>query len=305
MTLALDNFRSAKVQRIEVAGMQLAYRTFGAGPAIVFLHGWPLSGVTYRVLIHALEGQYRCIVPDLPGAGDTPWSPRITKSMAGYAEVVRAFVDALELDRFALIAHDSGGTVARMIAADLGARVNCLILQNTEVPNYMPPMVRALKLTAQTKLAPAVFGRLLASSRYRKSKFGFGECFGDLSLIEGEFLEACLEPLRREPAGNLAMLAKLELDETQHLSDLHRCITAPIHLFWGEADKFFPLSRARAMMSEFRQRGELEVVPRAKLYVHEEAADRLARFSLPLLQAAFAVPSPEPVAAQRGAHVQS
>lgn len=305
MTLALDNYRSAQVQHIEVAGLRVAYRSFGGGPTVVFLHGWPLSGVTYRALIHALQPHYRCLVPDLPGAGDTPWSPQISESMAGYAKVVRAFADALQLDRFAFIAHDSGGTVARMVAADLGARVNCLILQNTEVSNYMPPVVRALQLTAQTKYAPAVFSRLLASARYRKSKFGFGECFGDLDLIEGEFLDACLEPLRKDPAGHLAMLAKFDLDGTKHLPDLHRRISAPMHLFWGGADTFFPLSRARAMMSEFQQRGELEIVSHAKLYVHEEAAEPLARFSLPRLQAAFAAPAVQPVAGRGGAHLES
>src|SRR4051812_35949295 len=148
MSIALDNFRAAPVQQIELSGTSLRYRVFGDGPAVLLLHGWPLSGVTYRHLIEALRPQYRCYVPDLPGAGATPWSSSMTETMHGYTELMRAFADQLQPDRLAIIGHDSGGGVARLLAAQLGPRVTALVLQNPEVPGHMPPMVRMLKLAA-------------------------------------------------------------------------------------------------------------------------------------------------------------
>jgi pimeloyl-ACP methyl ester carboxylesterase len=45
MTQALDHFRTAPVEELTISGRPLRYRVFGDGPAVVFVHGWPLSGV--------------------------------------------------------------------------------------------------------------------------------------------------------------------------------------------------------------------------------------------------------------------
>jgi pimeloyl-ACP methyl ester carboxylesterase len=45
----------------------IAYREIGSGPPLVLLHGWPLSGLTYRQLIPYLAGRFTCYAVDLPG----------------------------------------------------------------------------------------------------------------------------------------------------------------------------------------------------------------------------------------------
>jgi pimeloyl-ACP methyl ester carboxylesterase len=287
MSIALEHFRAAPIHQVTLHGLPLCYRRFGAGPAVLMVHGWPLSGVTYRYLIEALSPHYTCYVPDLPGTGDTPWSPTIRETTQSYTQLLQAFVDHLQLERLALIGHDSGGGIARLLAAELGARVSCLLLQNTELPGHTPPMVRALKAASATKLLATTLSRLLKHRGYRRSALGFGGCFGDLDLIEGEFYEACLRPLTHAIAGHISMLAHLDLDWTRHLPEVHARIEAPIHLFWGGHDPFFPLALAREMAATFKRPGELAVVPGAKLYVHEEAHAQLADFCLPLLRRAF------------------
>lgn len=289
MSIALENFRAAPVQQIELSGTPLHYRIFGEGPAVLFLHGWPLSGVTYRHLIEALRPQFRCYVPDLPGAGATPWSPHITETIHGYTDLMRSFVDQLQLENLAIIGHDSGGGVARLLAAQLGSRVTSVILQNTEVPGHVPAFVRMLSLAAKSGAAGGVLGRLVKYRQFRRSALGFGNCFGNRDYIEGEFYEACVKPLETELSGHTAALAHIDLAWTGVLPEAHAKIEAPVHLFWGEKDDaFFPLDQARAMVSQFRKHGEFKVIPNAKLYVHEEAADELSAFALPLLQQATA-----------------
>ena len=72
----------------DVAGMRLAYRECGNGPVLVLLHGWPLHGETYAALAATLAPHYRCIVPDLPGAGQTRWSGQHDLSPAGQAQLL-------------------------------------------------------------------------------------------------------------------------------------------------------------------------------------------------------------------------
>lgn len=288
MSTALEDFRAAPVQQMELSGIELSYRTFGDGPAVLLLHGWPLSGVTYRHLIESLRPYFRCIVPDLPGAGSTPWAPQITDTIQGYVDLMRAFVDQLKLDSFAIVGHDSGGGVARLLAAQLGTRVTALVLQNTEVPGHVPFMVRLLKLAAASGVVMSAMSRLMKVKQFRHSQLGFGSVFVNRDYIDGDFYAACVKPLETEISGHTAALEHLNLGWTTSLPEIHGKIEAPIHLFWGEKDKeYFPLDQARAMANQFKRRGEFKVVPNGKLYVHEEAHEELSRFALPLLQQAF------------------
>lgn len=286
MSNALDNFRSVPVQQLDVGSVRLCYREFGHAhaPAVLLLHGWPLSGVTYRHLIETLRHSYRCIVPDLPGAGDTPWSSHIQETIHGYVEVLRAFVDTMKLDSLAIVGHDSGGGVGRLLAAQLGSRVNCVVLQNTELPDYVSPMVRALKLMASSKLSATLLQQLMRVPAVRRSPLGFGSAFGERDLIDGEFYDACIEPVLRDFSGQAAVLSHVDFDFIRSLPEAHGRIEAPIHLCWGGSDReYFPLEKARQMQSQFRVRGELKVIPEAKVFVHEEAHEALGHFCLQVL----------------------
>ena len=50
-------------------------------------------------------------------------------------------------------------------------------------------------------------------------------------------------------------------------------------LIWGEDDPFFPVDSARAMTSQLAGPTQFEVVPNAKLLVHEEHPQRFAELS--------------------------
>ena len=54
---------------LEAGGATVCYRKEGDGPAIVFLHGFPLSGLTWRRVVPALSGRFTCYALDLVGLG--------------------------------------------------------------------------------------------------------------------------------------------------------------------------------------------------------------------------------------------
>lgn len=45
-----ESFLRTEVSWHETPTAQVAHRTFGAGPPLVMLHGWPLWGFTFRKL---------------------------------------------------------------------------------------------------------------------------------------------------------------------------------------------------------------------------------------------------------------
>ena len=58
-------------KRATVLGRSMAYVEVGQGDPIVFLHGNPTSSYLWRNVMPHLEGQGRCIAPDLIGMGDS------------------------------------------------------------------------------------------------------------------------------------------------------------------------------------------------------------------------------------------
>ena len=58
-------------KRATVLGRSMAYVEAGTGDPIVLLHGNPTSSYLWRNIIPHLEGQGRCIAPDLIGMGDS------------------------------------------------------------------------------------------------------------------------------------------------------------------------------------------------------------------------------------------
>src|SRR5688572_23807602 len=129
------------IEHVEVRGLRVAIERRGAGRPLVFLHGWPFHRATWRELVPRLEGRFDCVLIDFPGLGDTELAEGTPIGFRGLAELVRAVTDHLQLGRYGLVAHDTGGTVARIIAAEEPDRITELTLLNTEMPGHRPPFI--------------------------------------------------------------------------------------------------------------------------------------------------------------------
>ena len=60
------------LKHVTVNGITQRYAECGAGPAVLFCHGWPESWYSWRHQMLALSAHgYRCIAPDMRGYGGT------------------------------------------------------------------------------------------------------------------------------------------------------------------------------------------------------------------------------------------
>lgn len=292
MTSDLAFFQAAPIHYVDV-GTKLAYRVFGSGPAIVLLHGWPFNGATYRSMVRRLSRNYTCYVPDLPGAGDSPWDPRTRDLFPDLGALVVRFVDALDLSRFALIAHDSGGGIARFAAAQLGDRVALLVLTDTEVVGYTPPLILLYLMMARVSWLQSVMLMLVRQRWFRVSPLGFGGLFAKADYGEGEFHQAVTLPFLTHFDDYLRALRTANMKTLdQQLPDIHRRISAPTLLVWGQADRHFPVERARAMSTQFRNLRAFVALPGQALMVHEEAPELVLQHIEPALNDLLSSPSP-------------
>ena len=117
-----------------------------------------------------------------------------------------------------------------------------------------------------------VFRLLLGSRAFLRSPLGFGGCFTDLGLIEGDFHEQVVVPLLRSAKrrdGMRRYLIGAKWPPVDALERDHARLAMPVRLIWGADDPTFPLARAREMVKQFPD-AHLTEIPGARLLVHEE-----------------------------------
>ena len=97
-------------------------------PPIVLIHGWGCSVYVFRNNMPALaESGLRAIAIDLKGHGlsDKPLAPG-EYTIDSLVEHLRDILDALQLERPALVGHSLGGSLIYHFACRYPKRVQCL-----------------------------------------------------------------------------------------------------------------------------------------------------------------------------------
>lgn len=196
---ATELFRRPPDRFIDVGGAGVGVRTVGTGPAVVFVHGWPVSGATFRLLLPHLVDHVTCHVLDLPGAGASRFDRNSELTVARHIASVRQVVDELDADRVALVGHDSGGLMARHAAVG-HPKVRALGLIDTEQPQGLNLRFKAFLAGRHLPGFGRALGWVAGKPKLRRNGLVLGNAFADRSLLDGAFDELFLQPLHRSPS---------------------------------------------------------------------------------------------------------
>ena len=280
---AAQLFREEPNEFLDVGAGEVAYRKIGSGPDVLFVHGWPVSGATWRKLLPHLVDHVTCHVIDLPSAGSSRFDADTPMSIQQHITSVQRMVDLLGFDEISVVGHNSGGMIARHAMAG-DQRLRSMGLINTEPPD---PSWRFRSFIAARRLPglSAGLGWVAGQPKIRSSKLVFGDAFADRSLLDGEFTEFFFDPLHNNPIARDAAVRLLRSFDVSHVTDLpaiHRQLDVPVKLVWGDRDPFFPVERAKAMVSTFPN-ASIDIIEGAGLFSHEEAPAQVAAALLPTL----------------------
>lgn len=277
-------FESAP-QRIDIAHTELAYWRAGSGPDLVLVHGWPLHAATFRYLLPTLTRHFTCHLFDLPGTGQSSSSAAAPIDMQSHARSLKDAIDTLQLRRYALLGHDSGGLVARLLCA-MDPRATCLVLSGTEIGGHRSWLVQMLVWAARLPLGALLLRWALSRRIVQRSPLGFAGCFARLEHLDGDFRDRFIVPFvasTQAARRQLAQLRSWNWAVVDGLPATHAKIAVPTQLIWGSHDGLFPVARARRMAAEFKGSAAFAEIPRGRAFLHEDMPDEYLAVALPFL----------------------
>lgn len=111
-----------------IDGHTMHYLDIGQGPVLLFGHSYLCDSTTWQAQLTTLSQDYRCIVPDLWGHGQSDNLPASCRSLKQLAEHHLSLLDRLNIDTFAIIGHGIGGMWGAELTLLAPARVNSLVL---------------------------------------------------------------------------------------------------------------------------------------------------------------------------------
>ncbi|MCP4658054.1 MAG: alpha/beta fold hydrolase, partial [bacterium] len=269
-----QELRQAGLERteVELAGGRLVVWHGGEGPELVLLHGAGDQAGAWSKVVPGLIDDYRLLVVDLPGHGESdPAAGPLPFSTltAGVEE----FLDRREAGPETLVGHSMGAWLAMLYAHRHPERVARVVAVNGGPIRGEPSGVNLLPADREEAR------RTMAALRDPASP-----AIPDVVLDD---------VVRRTASGPLGRLMQDLDDMARHLLDGRLGeLAVPVDLVWGESDRHLPVDYARRMENEL-ERARLTTIPRCGHLPANECPERFLEILRRIL-AAGPPPAREP-----------
>ncbi|MEV6334594.1 alpha/beta hydrolase [Nocardia vinacea] len=239
------------------------YTVSGSGSPVVLIAGGGLWGYSWREAAPALARQHTVYAVDLPSQGYTELhSAGFAFDLPAMADAIATFLDAVGLNRTALVGHSWGGAWSLYFAEQHPERVERLVLLDS-------PGLDAEKAPITPLFKTPVIGELTTNlttrSFYADSIRG---TFAHQDLVTDELIDEFYPPFSR-PAnrdGFLALWRNLDYRLTD--AGLNQ-VTAPTLVLWGGDDHWLPSAQATRLADRIPH-AEAVVLPGCGHTVHED-----------------------------------
>lgn len=246
------------------SGVQLAYDESGAGPPLVFIHGWPHNRSLWTAQLLGLMGQARSFAIDLRGFGESsvgpPWS------IDAFADDVAAFLGVMGIDRAVICGLSMGGYTALALLRNHPQLVRALVLTSTrataDAPEARERRMRLVDFVRERGVAA------LASKQLRAM-------VGETTLSSRPDVAEALRAVMASAPEEGVIGALIAMAERRDATDLLPGITCPAMVVSGAEDTFTTPDEL-ARLAAAIPRARLEVIQGAG---HVCAFERPAAFN--------------------------
>jgi pimeloyl-ACP methyl ester carboxylesterase len=132
-----------KQGNVSIPGDSIHYVIGGNGPALVLLHGWPLTWWEFHTIMPTLAKSYTVIALDLPGLGNSTFPANGSPSGAGFtgadiAADLHAAIFALGYgtENISILGHDVGANLAYDYARLYPTEVNRIMVLESALNGF-------------------------------------------------------------------------------------------------------------------------------------------------------------------------
>ncbi len=267
---------------ITVDGQAIAYRTQGAGDAVMLLHSGAWSSIEYRFIAEALDDTYTVYLVDLPGFGYSD-KPQVTYSLSYLEEQMMAFVDQFPEERFHLVGSSISGTLSILLASEYPERVRSV---TTISPVGFGSEINQSSIFTQVPV--------LAEILFNPNKLIFNFVLDNGVLNSARLSEEFREELYAQSKLPKAQRAKLSIlrstlsiqgVQPELMSTLDTAavtVRQPILLLWGSEDTYTPIEQLDHATSMMPAANIYELVDTGH-FAHIESPDLVLEYLLPFL----------------------
>ena len=141
----------------------------GAGPALVFLHGWCDGSASWRDIIKRFRVQYRCIAADMRGHGASGQPRDHAYFLEALSADVLALCESLSVTKPVLVGHSFGGLLAAVVASRFPGFARAVVVEDQQLD--LRPQAGQLHAAASMIFSPdqhmafrdALFGPMVTS----------------------------------------------------------------------------------------------------------------------------------------------
>jgi pimeloyl-ACP methyl ester carboxylesterase len=270
------------LQHVTINGRDVAYRTSGAGPVLLLVHGMAGSSATWAHVMPALSERCTVVAPDLLGHGESA-KPRGEYSLGSHADVLRDLMNALGYDRATFVGQSFGGGVVMQMAYQYPERCERLVLVDAGgLGREVHPLLRALTLPVSERVFPLVCNPLVRTAATRIATWlgrteeaatpaGQEMWRSYASLADADTRWAFFRTLRAviDPGGQTVGAA----------NRLYLAVQIPTLIVWGAQDPFIPVRHAHTSHAAIPG-SRLEIFDDVGHYPHCEAPARFSRVLL-------------------------
>ena len=269
----LDEYESNR-RLVDTESGPVSYLEVGSGPPALFVHGVGTSGLLWRHVVDALRSERRCIAVELPLHGGTPVRPDQDLSLTGLAKVVEDFCAALDLTGVDLVANDTGGAVAQIVAAHQSQRLATFTLTNCETQGNVPP--RAFKATVLLARA-GLFAPLVARVRDPRTarKLIYRSGYQDVTNLPLDVVQAYQKPLTGTKDSTKQFqrwIASLHNRDLVAVEPELKRLAVPTLIVWGTDDAFFAMRYAYWLRDTIPGATEVVTIDGGRLFFPDERA---------------------------------
>ena len=225
---------------VSVEENNIRYLDFGdSDKTLVLIHGLGASAERWEKIIPDLQKDFRVIVPDLIGFGQSD-KPLVDYTVDFFSEFLKKFLISINVPSIFMIGSSLGGQVAAAFTSKNNEMVKKLTLVSPS--GMMKHSTRALDAYIMAALYP----------NEQSAKMAFEVMSGPNKEVDSRTILEFVQRMKLPNAKMAFMSALLGLKEAQVISHVLEQIRVPSMVIWGKEDPVIPIKYSTEFVSKIR-----------------------------------------------------